>query len=132
MRALQYFALTFIMPVLSIAQELKPVPAEPQSADAAIDLIGNISMAIKNGQYLLAGAFLTLILVFIIKKYVLPKAKLGPGVLPIVSTILGMLVGSAVAIIGGASAQQAMLAVLAGPMAGNVWDSAAKFFFKKS
>jgi hypothetical protein len=88
-------------------------------------------MALKSGNFLLAGSLVTLLLVFAIRKYVFPKINIGDGALPIVSIILGMFVGSAGAIIGGATAPQALLAVLSGPLASSLWSSLLKYFFKK-
>jgi hypothetical protein len=85
----------------------------------------------KDGKILGAAAGLTLILVFLFRKFLMARLKLKPGVLPLVSLLLGALAGWASAVLAGATAGQAALALLAGPVASQAWDIIVKYFFPK-
>jgi hypothetical protein len=104
---------------------------QPETVEEAVGLFQPLWDAIGNGQYLAAGAVITMIIVFAFRKWLMPKLNLGSGVLPIVSAFVGILSGAAVSVAGGADAGQAAMAVLSGPMAGMLWDSLFKYFFKK-
>lgn len=113
--------------VVSIA----PKFSEPDGFVEAVKLLPVIMNFVKNGQFLAAGGAVTLVLVYLIKRYVLPRTKLNTGVLPLVSAALGVFVGVGIALASGAGMVPAMLAVMAGPAASVFWDSLAKFFFPK-
>jgi hypothetical protein len=87
--------------------------------------------AYKNSNWLILGAIIALILTLLVRKYVLPMMKLGSGVLPFVSALLGLISGVGLAVANGASLQAASMAVLSGPLASTLWNSGAKYFFKK-
>lgn len=101
------------------------------TTDQALTAFKVLTEAVQNGQYLLAAAALTLIMVVLFRKLLMPRLGLKAGVLPLVSAILGCLTGGSLAILAGANAQQATMAVLAGPLASTLWDALAKYFFKK-
>jgi hypothetical protein len=112
------------MPLFAWAQE-------PETVAGAGSMLKPIWDAIGNGSYLLAGAGITLILVFVFRKYVMDKIGLGSGVLPLVSAVLGVISGLAVSVWGGANGGEAAMAMLSGPAAGMLWDAVFKYFFKK-
>jgi hypothetical protein len=108
------------------------LPALAQAVDPdPLSYIGVIWAAIQSGQYLAAGAGVTLILVLLIKKYLLPKLGLGSGILPVVSIVLGIVSGVGMAIMGGAPLGAAIAAAFSGPVASSLWDALIKYFFKK-
>jgi hypothetical protein len=105
--------------------------AAPQEIGQALELLPVIMSTMKNGQWLAFGALISLVVTFIVRKWVLPKLKLGSGVLPLVSALIGMFAGVSLAIANGAEPSAAGLAVLSGPLASTLWDSSIKYFFKK-
>ena len=111
------------------------LPALAQvAAPADGDIVGYIPaiwLAIQQGNWLLAGAGVTLILTLLVKKFLLPKIGVGNGVLPIVSAVLGIVSGVGMAILGGAPLGAAAAAVFSGPLASMLWDAVVKYFFKK-
>jgi hypothetical protein len=107
------------------------VIAEPATIEESLKLIPLLLELFKNGNFLAAGALITLFLVFFLKKYALPKLGLTTAVLPIASAVLGVIAGLSVALLGGANLTQALLAVGSGPTASLLWDAAIKFFVKK-
>lgn len=127
---LMAFAFVCLLPMITLAQELIQ-PGEPQDINEVVTLLGTVIKYFKEGQYLLGGAALTLILVFAFRKFVMPKMKLKAGVLPLISAVTGCLVGVSLAILAGATATQALLSVGAGPLASTLWDALIKYFFKK-
>jgi hypothetical protein len=122
-----------LFPAIALAQDVgpTPLPVEPQDLDAALNLITLIISHAKDGKYLLAGAAATLVLVFAFRKFAMPRLKLKPGVLPLVSAITGALSGWGIAVMAGATAGQAAVALLSGPIASTLWDALVKYFFKK-
>jgi|LakMenE18May11ns_1017448.scaffolds.fasta_scaffold9953450_6 hypothetical protein len=104
---------------------------EPESVEQAVGLLGPIWELIAKGEYLAAGAGITLILVFAFRKYALPKLKIGPGVLPLLAAGLGIVVGVAVSLYGGAKLDEAALAVLSGPAAMALWSALIKYFLPR-
>lgn len=118
--------LAFALPMTVFAQVTEPV-----DVSGIVGILPAILNAFKNGQYLLAGALVSLILTFVIKTFVLPKVKLGNGVLPIVSALIGCLAGVSIAVANGAEPLAATLAVFSGPVASTLWDSIVKYFFPK-
>ena len=131
------FLVSIFLPMVAIAQatpsptSVAPIVTEPVSVDQALGMGGLLLELFKSGQYLAAAALLTLVGVFLVRKYVLPKIGLKPGVLPIVSAVLGVLSGSAVALASGAPKDAAVLALLAGPAASQMWDALIRYFFAK-
>lgn len=124
--------------VAVVAEKSEVVAATVEKAIEAPEEVGDIVGflpalvgAYKNGAWTLFGALIALILTFVIRKFVLPVVKLGSGVLPLVSAILGIVAGVGLAVANGASAQAASMAVLSGPLASTLWDSLIKYFFKK-
>jgi branched-subunit amino acid transport protein AzlD len=105
--------------------------AEPGSVDQAVGLLPQILANISQGKYLLAGALITLVIVFIVKQYVLPKVNLSTGALPLISLVVGALSAVALGISGGATPAQAALALLSGPTASALWDIVIKFMVPK-
>jgi hypothetical protein len=104
---------------------------EPGTVGEATGMLAPIWEAIKNGKYLLAGAGVTLVLVFAFRKFLMDKLGLGTGVLPLVSAGIGILSAIASSLWLGASLPEAGMAVLAGPAAGLLWDAVIKYFVKK-
>lgn len=134
MKFLMAFMVLFA-PLLTWAQDvvakIPEVVASPDSIEQALQIMPVIMELFHNGQYLAMSAGIVMILVFGIKKYLLKRLKLGNGVLPLISAGLGVAVALSLSIFMGANVQQACLAMLAGPAAGNLWDSVVKYFFKK-
>jgi hypothetical protein len=108
-----------------LAQAIAQTATEPQSVDEAITLLATIVKLFQEGQYLLGGAALTLVLVFVFRKFVL--FKLATRSLPLVSAVTGLLAGTSIALLAGATPMQALLATLSGPLASTLWDGAIKF-----
>lgn len=109
--------------------QLPAITDAPQSVEQAAAFLPTLILLAKNGQWLLFGALLTLVLVFLIRQYVLPSFGLkNPKLLPLVSVILGMLVGVGVAVLGGAKPEAALLASLSGPLASSLWGAVVKYF----
>ena len=121
------FLLLFLFPIFAWAQEALP----PESIEEVVSFIPALMAAIKSSNWLAVGAIVTVILCFLIKKYLLPKIGLASGVMPLVSIVVGILAGVGMAVIGGASPQAAAMAALSGPLASSLWDALIKYFFKK-
>ena len=124
-------ATTFAVHADEIAAATTSVVAEPGDLEQAIGMLPTIIEAAKNSNWLLFGALVSLILTFVVKKYVLPKAGLGNGVLPWVSILLGLLAGVGGAVAAGAKIEAALLAVLSGPVASSLWEMIVQYFVKK-
>lgn len=124
MRALLLLAM---LPMVSVAEEY----VGPGNMEEALRFLPVILEALRSGNYLVAGAAVALILTFLARKYLLPKMGLGNGFLPVISALVGLIAGVGLAIVGGASADAAMLAVMSGPLASVLWDALFKYFFKK-
>jgi hypothetical protein len=124
--------------MLTVMLELSQAPAlpemistEPQSLDQVVSLIAPIITFVKNGQYLMAGAAVTLVLVFLFKTFILPRIALTTQILPLLSAVLGLFAGLSISILAGATPLQAMIAMGSGPAASLLWDSILKFFLTK-
>lgn len=126
------FAALMIAMVGYIAFAQEAIPGEPDSVGEVVKLVPVIVGAFKSGSFLMAGAGIALIVTYIFRRAVLPKIKLGSGVLPIVSALVGCFAGVSVAILGGANLLEASLAVMSGPLASVLWDAVIKYFLPKS
>jgi len=125
--------LLFIMltPMLAMAQEIPKIIAQPESVEGLSVFLPAIITAYQSSNWLILGALLAMVVTFLVKKYVLKKLKLGTGILPIISAMVGIVGGVGLAVISGATPQEASMAVLSGPLASTLWASGAKYFFKK-
>lgn len=132
MNKLLLFLFAVLFTGVCMAEEVVHLVKEPEQVTDALKMIPVILGALKDGNYLLAGAFCSLVLTFLSRRFVLPKLKLGPGILPILSAVIGCVSGVGIAIAAGANVSQASLAVLSGPLASTLWDSVIKYAFKKS
>lgn len=118
----------------SFAQETAPAPTipnvqEPQDIAQAVAYLPALIDFARKGNWLLFGSLLTILLTFAIRQWVLPKAGLNVRILPIVSGVLGALVGVGSAILGGAAPEAAAIAVLSGPVGSILWDAVLKYVF---
>lgn len=102
---------------------------EPVNLNDVAQLIPTLVGFAKNGQWLLFGALLSMVMTFMIRQFVLPKISLGAGVLPLVSGVLGVLSGVGGAVYMGATPIAALLAVMSGPAGSWLWSALAKHFF---
>jgi hypothetical protein len=128
---MRYLLLGALLFPMSLWAEGNAVVLEPESLEEALRFIPVILEALSSGNYLVMGAAISLVLTFLVRRFVLPKMGLGNGFLPVVAALLGMLAGVGGAILGGADMQSAVLAVMSGPLASVLWDSFFKYFFKK-
>ena len=108
------------------------VPKEPGSLQDVAQLLPLLLEFGKSGKWLLFGAALTMVLVFVLRQYVLPKLGLTTKVLPLVSAVLGALVGVAGPLLMGADPKAALLAVLSGPVASTLWQAVFKYFMPEA
>lgn len=102
---------------------------EPKSLQEAAQLIPTMISFAKNGQWLLFGSVLSLLLTFLFRQYGLSKLNLGAGVLPLVSGVLGIVSGVGGAVLMGSHPTAALLAVMSGPAGSWLWSALAKHFF---
>lgn len=116
---------------LAIGWAIAAMGQEPGSLPEAFNLLAPIIELIGNGKYLAGGAGITLILVYLFRAYVMPKLKVGPGALPLIAAGLGVVVGLAASLFGGAKLEEATLAVLSGPAAMALWSAVIKYFLPK-
>lgn len=116
-------ALLLAMPVLVNAAV---AVAETQNLDQMAGYLSPMVDAYHNGQYLIAAGVLTVIAVSLLKKYVLPSLKVPDWAVPWISNIAGILIGAGISLAGGASPKEALLAVLAGPLASSLYSGGAK------
>lgn len=129
---MKWLLFILFLPLALFAQTpIAPPVLAPDTLDQVVGLLPSLINAFKQGHFLLAGAVSTLIVTFVLKQYILPKLNLGTGILPLASTVIGILIGWAISVIGGATAVQAMLAVMSGPLASNLWDLGLKYFVAK-
>jgi hypothetical protein len=108
------------------APALAPQVTNPQTVDEALTMLNVIVKLFQEGQYLLAGAALTLVLVFIFRRFFMHK--LSTKALPLISIVTGLVTGISLAILSGASPTQALLASLSGSVASSLWDAGLKYF----
>lgn len=128
-----FFMSLFCFSFYAMAQVALPTPLpEPQSLEQALGFFPTLLQFLQNGQWLLFGATVTMLGVFAIKKYLLAKWDVPRGAMPFISAGLGIFVGVSGAILGGANAQAAVLAVLSGPLASAFWSSGLKYFFPEA
>ena len=102
---------------------------EPATVEKAVSLLPMIYEAFKSGQTLMAAALLTLVIVFVVRQYVLPKLNVSAALLPLVSLIVGALSALAISVASGATLQAAAMALMAGPLASSLWSVLIKYFF---
>lgn len=123
----------FLTPLIAFAQAVpSPSPiAAPVDPNSVVGMLPAIMNMIHNGQYLALGGVITLIVCFVLNQYVLPKIGLGPAVVPLLSTIIGVLSGVGLAVANGGSPMSAALAVLSGPLATHLWEGFAQYLFSK-
>lgn len=136
----EYRNLDFQVPHISVLEkaQAQEAPAEEVAPPSESELkdFGDVAKLIptmvtfaKNGQWLLFGSVLSLILTFLVRQLVLPKVNLKTGVLPLVSAVLGCLAGVGGAVLAGATPLAAVIAVLSGPAGSWLWSAVAKHFF---
>jgi hypothetical protein len=102
---------------------------QPETVEKAVGLLPMIYEAFKSGQTLMAAALLTLVIVFVVRQYVLPKLNVSAALLPLVSLIVGALSALAISVASGATLQAAAMALMAGPLASSLWSVLIKYFF---
>lgn len=119
------------------ANALAQVIAEPISIDDSVELLPVIVVAFQNGSYLAAGAMITMILIFLLKRFglkylnkVLP-VQVKEAWIPLITLGLGAVIGPLLAIANGASVAEAILSVAAGPGAASMYSIGGKFFLPK-
>ncbi|SRR5574343_595885 len=118
-------ALMLLFPFAALAQDVVAEPNVPS-------LLGSVLKNIATGQYVMAASALVLILVYLFRKFVLPKLSLGNGVLPYITIALGALVGILSNIVAGVGpAEAANIILISGPGAAMLWDSVFKLMAKK-
>lgn len=118
--------LLFLIPVMGFAQE---TPQEHIDINATIQSIFDY---IQHGKPVMAASAGILILVYLFRRYALPKLQLGNGVLPILSVVLGAIIGVLSQVIVGISpAEAAKIVLISGPGASMFWATVIKLFMKK-
>lgn len=108
-----------------------PIIAEPVDANSLAGLMAVLLNFAHNGQYLLAGGVITLIICFALNQYILPKLNLGGAIVPLVSPFIGVISGVGLALANGGKPLAAALAVMSGPLAGHLYEAIAQYFVKK-
>lgn len=103
--------------------------------EQALDInatIQSIFDYIAHGKPVMAASAGILILVYLFRRYALPKLRLGNGVLPILSLVLGVVIGVLSQVIAGVPpAEAAKIILISGPGASVFWSSILKLFVKK-
>jgi hypothetical protein len=123
MKAVTFLILFILFPFIAFAQVVAPV-----DLSSAASFLPAILAFFKSGNYLAAGAMISLILTWAIKTYVLPKINLGTGVLPLVAAVIGVLGGVGLAVANGGTLAAASMAVLSGPLATALWEGILQYF----
>ncbi len=116
--------------VMSIGAMAFAQVAEPQNLDQAVAYMPVLMKYIHSGSVLGISAVVVLLLSYVLKAYVIPRVGLNKGAIPVISMALGVLVGPAIAIISGASPEQAVQSLAAGPWAVFMHEAIAKYFQK--
>lgn len=106
-------------------------PSVPTDPNSAVTLVQAILSLFHNGQYLAMGGGITLLVCFGVNQYVLPKMGLGSALVPWIGTVVGLLSGAGIALMSGATLQQSMMALLAGPMATHLYEMIFQWFIAK-
>lgn len=109
-----------------------PVPTEPTTIGEAAAWLPALITFAKNSQWLLFGAVMALVGVFLIRQYVLPGLGLNTKILPLVSAVLGILAGVGGAVYAGSDLMAAAMAVLSGPLASALWSAVVKYFLPEA
>lgn len=118
------------LPVMSAFAQVQPT--EPTTIEEAARFIPTLIEFALHGKWLAFGAMATLVLVFLVRQYALPKLGLNTKVLPLVSALLGVLVGVGGAVAVGAEPLAALLAVLSGPLASTLYSAIVKYFLPEA
>jgi hypothetical protein len=112
-----------------------PVTVLAQAQDANVDLnlvFQQLFEHISENKPVGYAAAGILILVYLFRKYVLPKTPFNAGVLPWLSLLLGVLIGFLSMLSGGSSVSDAVnIMLLSGPGASALWSSLFKLVAKK-
>jgi len=129
-------SLFMITPYFLLAASSSSVAAvvveDPKSTEELVKFLPLLIDAFKHSQWLLFGALTTMVLIFVFRQYVLPKLNFSTAILPLLSAVIGVPVGLSIAIVGGASPKDALLAVLSGPVASTLWAALAKHFMPEA
>jgi hypothetical protein len=121
------YLFAFFLPLMVFAQTSVPV-TDPTDLGGALGFLPTIWAASSHGQWLLAGAFLSIVLTFLVKQYLLPRLNIGNGILPIVSIVIGVVSGAGLAVANGSSLLAAVLATMAGPLGSSLYEAIVKYF----
>lgn len=119
------FIVTFLTSLALFAAE---AIKEPTSFEEISQLIPMFFQFASEGKWLMFGSLATLVIVFALKKYFIPK--LSNNALPWVSLGVGVLSAFAITLLTGASPKEAALALMSGPTASMLWTLIAKHIFK--
>jgi hypothetical protein len=125
---MRFLYLALFAPLFAWAQAAVDVPTDLNGVAAFIPAL---LQAIKSGNWLLFGAFVSLILTYALRTYVLPKMGVGSGALPWISLVIGAVAGIGGAVAGGATLGAAAMAALSGPLASTLWDMVFQYFLPK-
>jgi hypothetical protein len=116
--------LFMLLPLVASAQEAVD-PNMNQVVDA-------IFQAFSAGKVVAGVSGIVLILVFLFRKYLLPRLGLGNGILPYLAIILSAVIGLLGSILGGMEPSSAAQVILfSGPGAIAFWDAMIKLVTKK-
>lgn len=89
-------------------------------------------LGLLSGMYTaMMAALVTMLIVFLFRKFLMKSWGLASGVLPWFSVGVGFVVGFYTASWLRASPGEVQISMLAGPIAGFLWDSLGKYFVKK-
>lgn len=120
----------FLLPVNLIysctpcfAQQLQ----DPQNLEQAVQLIPELQKALQNQNWLYASCVVLMLVVYAIKKFGLPKTGEKDHLVPIISTVLGGVVGSVITTVGGGQPTDGIATgVLLGNAASGAYDAYIK------
>lgn len=120
-----FLFLGFVLPAgLAIAQTVS-IPETPEQASSLIPVLID---AISTGKWVIVASIVVLVLTLVFRQHILPKLKVGTGVLPWVTIAIAAVNGFAAHLIGGVELKEAAYFILiSGGLASQIWSLGGKY-----
>jgi hypothetical protein len=117
-------------PIFAFAQA--PAPGTGDVTVETMKLLPALLDAIVNGKWVVLGAIVVMIGTLFVRQYAVPKWGMPENLLPYVSMILAAIYGIGGHVMAGMEAGDAAILVLvSGGLASQMWDALGKFIAKK-
>ncbi len=112
-------------PIMLLAQ------AVPDASAESMKLLPALIDAIMGGKWVVVGAIVVMVLTLFVRQFAIPKWNISEDWLPYVSLLIAALYGIGAKVMGGMEAGDAAILVLvSGGLANQLWSAAGKHIFK--